>query len=486
MSIARYPAPGLPNSWESLRIVARDAGCLLHLRDRATESRGNRLCALTIKGDSALTVFKIIYATTRRLGFDLRLVPAPAVTVTEEAAEAAPANEQASMEQERAVLALPDELESLADDSEPEADFGGSDDEPAGAAAAAESVAPQAAAEESVAPQAAAAAAAGPTAPSSPSPTPPRVGGRAPPESAAAAAVLPSAAEEAARATVVAKLPRSISAAAREAAGALDPKVKLDVEHVLREGLTTDLPFGDQVRVAFCTCCMRRNWQLRNALPVNLLMAQGWLGRAAFYIVLLDDDVNSPEITGTLEWMRENCGQALAGRRLNVAVGKLDYWHASVGKNAAHVYAIRCLSESWPFDAPDKFLAGGSAPLEQNSSTVVMVNLDADNIMGVRFVQNVVSTFAGHLEDHSYGLYRGRTDGTAGRMAYTVGTFMQLNGYDEELLPSGYQDFDLRDRCVKLGGGEGDDKQRLPRQRALHRERHGQEGGEDRGEGEVL
>ncbi len=107
----------------------------------------------------------------------------------------------------------------------------------------------------------------------------------------------------------------------------------------------------------------------------------------------------------------------------------LRTWHASVAKNTAHRWAV----DIFGLDA-------------------ILVNLDADNIVGAAFAQDVVDHCVRDPWQHVFRHYEGRNPGVAGRMVLHARTFQELNGYDELLFPMGYQDFDLLARFNKLMG----------------------------------
>jgi len=126
---------------------------------------------------------------------------------------------------------------------------------------------------------------------------------------------------------------------------------------------------------------------------------------------------------GTLEFVLKYCRVAIDCGLLRVySSSELPYWHASVAKNTAHL----CATEE-----------------------DVLVNLDADNLVGPHFLQDVVQQFASG--------YRGAVqyeadEGTCGRIACRRNDFLSLRGYDEDCYPMGAQDVDLVQRFRKLPG----------------------------------
>jgi len=98
--------------------------------------------------------------------------------------------------------------------------------------------------------------------------------------------------------------------------------------------------------------------------------------------------------------------------------GNMPFWHASVGKNTAHVVA----------------------------SEEILVNVDCDNFIGPNFALDVVN----RINNGSTVLQYEDGDGTCGRIAYWRDEFLHVGGYDEDCSPMGAQDIDLRNRLSKL------------------------------------
>jgi glycosyltransferase involved in cell wall biosynthesis len=103
---------------------------------------------------------------------------------------------------------------------------------------------------------------------------------------------------------------------------------------------------------------------------------------------------------------------------------RLNSWHASVAKNTAIHY----------------------------STGKIVVTLDCDNFTGIRGGDFVINQF----EKHNYNCVLHQFDQTAqngnfGRIGLTKNKFNQLGGYDQSLLPMGYQDWDLLKRAESTG-----------------------------------
>ncbi|MCP4242714.1 MAG: hypothetical protein GY772_19330, partial [bacterium] len=189
------------------------------------------------------------------------------------------------------------------------------------------------------------------------------------------------------------------------------------------------LPTG--VEVAFCTSCLARGYQLRTALLCNLIIAlpNVLFGNARFYVAVFEDERG--ECADVLADLFEGPAACALRQGLVVGVAKEKYFHASVCKNTAHAMALEGAS---------------SSGLEFEK--LVLVNLDADNLISPKFLQTLASgvTMYGAKTRYLMILWKGSSSGVGGRIAYTAAAFAECGGYDEALLPSGYQDFDLRDR----------------------------------------
>jgi len=161
---------------------------------------------------------------------------------------------------------------------------------------------------------------------------------------------------------------------------------------------------------------MNRLWQLRRALPLNLL--HSWHDRkwTRFHVV----DFGSTD--GTLEFLLTRCRPAIECGLLAVySTDQLPYWHASIAKNTVHA----CASEE------------------------ILVNLDGDNLMGPDFTRDVVRHF---VEGRYTVLQYEEGEGTCGRIACYRRDFCRLRGYDEDCYPMGAQDVDLLMRLRALPG----------------------------------
>jgi hypothetical protein len=181
---------------------------------------------------------------------------------------------------------------------------------------------------------------------------------------------------------------------------------------LLKRGVdTTWMPLS----VGLCITTMNRLWQLRRALPLNLLHCWPHRRWAKIHVV----DFGSSD--GTLDFLLHRCRAAIECGLLRVySADSLPFWHASVAKNTAHMVA----------------------------DEDILVNCDGDNLMGPHFPQDVAARF----QDGATGLqYQGGT-GTCGRIACWRADFDRIRGYDEDCYPMGAQDIDLVYRLEALPG----------------------------------
>ncbi len=78
----------------------------------------------------------------------------------------------------------------------------------------------------------------------------------------------------------------------------------------------------------------------------------------------------------------------------------------------------------------------------------ILVNLDADNILGPQFCEKALSL---HPQQFLHAWSGDWSDGTCGRLAYQRELFEAFGGYDESLGPVGFEDLDLRNRFIAGG-----------------------------------
>jgi len=180
--------------------------------------------------------------------------------------------------------------------------------------------------------------------------------------------------------------------------------------------VTPEAP-ATRMTVGLCVATMNRLWQLRRALPLNLLHC--WPHRAWARIHVVD----CGSTDGTLDFLLKHCRAAIDCGLLAVyQTDQMPFWHASIAKNTAHI----CASED------------------------ILVNLDSDNLIGPDFPVDVARQFA---EGYTVLQYEDG-EGTCGRIACRHEDFHKLRGYDEDCYPMGAQDVDLVLRLKALPGSQ--------------------------------
>ncbi|CAK9027133.1 Uncharacterized protein SCF082_LOCUS17779 [Durusdinium trenchii] len=167
--------------------------------------------------------------------------------------------------------------------------------------------------------------------------------------------------------------------------------------------------------VGLCTATMNRLWQLKRALPLTLMHAFPYRNRCKVYVV----DLGSND--GTLSWLLNHCRYAIEIDLLRVYRAEEAHWHASIGKNTAHMQACED----------------------------IVVNVDGDNLIGAGFLQDVCNRFENGAAVAQYEM----GGGTCGRIALMTEVFWELGGYDEDAEPMGCQDTDMVLRVKQLQRG---------------------------------
>ena len=99
-------------------------------------------------------------------------------------------------------------------------------------------------------------------------------------------------------------------------------------------------------------------------------------------------------------------------------------WNASIAKNISH----RLASES----------------------SIVLMNLDADNLIG-NSIDLIKEKMIGGGTELMQMWSKDTRGGTYGRIAITKKRFHEIGGYDESMYPMGYQDVDIMKRARKSG-----------------------------------
>ncbi len=179
--------------------------------------------------------------------------------------------------------------------------------------------------------------------------------------------------------------------------------------------------------ISFVTTCFRRGWQLEQALPINLIEAAVCPPEVRFFVLVMGHDAEGDRLVA---WLQNHLGAAIADGRLSVARCEAASWHASVAKNTCIKVAI--------MERPD---------IQEHKHFII--NVDGDNVFSSAFVMSVMEE-ARKGEPHYFRVWRGDDGGTTGRNGFYASVFRELSGYDESLLPSGFQEVDLWRRAGKM------------------------------------
>ncbi len=167
------------------------------------------------------------------------------------------------------------------------------------------------------------------------------------------------------------------------------------------------------MKIAFCTTCMNRLYQLKGVFDANVEVIRRDVHVEWVILNFGSDDDLDAFIEPRLAQLPQRFVYAKTVSRSN--------WHASIAKNIAHrVPAADCL-----------------------------FNLDCDNFIGSSY-EDIRRYWAyGFRVFHCWsGVYR---DGTCGRIGIERSLFRDLGGYDESMAPMGFQDRDLIYRASRAG-----------------------------------
>ncbi len=209
------------------------------------------------------------------------------------------------------------------------------------------------------------------------------------------------------------------------------------------------------LRVILCTTVLKRAWQARWALPINIANVWRYRRIVVWHVGIFTDSVGEGD--ALLEWAQESLAPALECGlvRLHRCTG-LAHWDASRAKNTIHKAAVREHLGERPLPPQRLRDAGGGLFLLQSAwfaalHNLVLVNLDGDNILGQRFVPQLLELIHPASSNDvrpDFVRFKGNAAGVTGRLACRASLFVGLNGYDEGMpYPSGYQDIDLCNRA---------------------------------------
>ena len=256
-----------------------------------------------------------------------------------------------------------------------------------------------------------------------------------------------------------------------------------------------------------CTACLGREDALNIAAPVNLLWALQEHPSVCWNVVFFGEDgaiadrfMSQWAAAFYLSILRvgsggqkglEKVGQSWPGPSTVNDRTVLKHWHASIGKNTSHMFAMEQELAMHNIVPPTEYARGGFAPCTGDSSssgsggggsssqmnqedilktmqdaqklkpnTCLLVNLDADNIMGSCFL-STLTTISQQKAVCGWLVHcASKQGGTCGRMACWAEDWCLLRGYDQEegILGSGSQDIDLRNRLKALSKSVNDNQ----------------------------
>ena len=192
-----------------------------------------------------------------------------------------------------------------------------------------------------------------------------------------------------------------------------------DCFHFFRAGNSLLYTRSAGLTLSFCITCKNRFHQISRTLPQNLNDNRD----AKDVIEFVPVDFGSTD--GLQEWVKANfMAEIEAGYLKYYCTEELPFWHASVAKNTAHMYATHQIA----------------------------VNLDCDNLTGkdggLFVIDNMLKYGPGGTIIHQFD---NEWNGTYGRIALSKSNFIRLGGYDESFEPSGFQDTDLLLRAQLKG-----------------------------------
>ena len=173
-------------------------------------------------------------------------------------------------------------------------------------------------------------------------------------------------------------------------------------------------------KLSFCTTHQNRLHQIRHTLPANLEHNRRHADIIEFVLVdfIKDDNVE------LWDFVKKNFAEDLESGYLKYfSTRKLPYFHASIAKNTSH-----------------RLARGG-----------ILVNLDCDNFTGPNGGRVVLNHFAKSRNVFLHQFSDGYLYGNFGRIGYRKKDFMAIGGYDQLMLPMGYQDMDLITRLQAYG-----------------------------------
>ena len=207
----------------------------------------------------------------------------------------------------------------------------------------------------------------------------------------------------------------------------------------------------NELKICLCTTVYCRGENLIKALAINLVTLQFYVGLVTWIVVSFEDNIG--DNAKVLEWIGEyaqwaiECGLLVfrVGTGMKEGLG----WHCSIGKNTSHRVARELEWQQTSSAASSSSTTGmvGCATIPKH---LMLVNLDGDNLPGQLFLQSLLRESASKMGDKTFCLWHHKSGcnqgGTCGRITMWAEKFYEMNGYDEDLLPSGYEDLDVMHR----------------------------------------
>ena len=221
-----------------------------------------------------------------------------------------------------------------------------------------------------------------------------------------------------------------------------DPNFLVKVEDATRSNRADGMEAGSDLKIVMCLTTYCRTSQLKAALPINLACSWGIRDRVIWVLADMNDEDESSTL---LAWLDRSVAASLVLGQLSVVrrAGPWSGWHACYAKNTSHMAGIHI----------------ASTLLESRPPNVILVNCDSDNLPSKKFFTYLLGRHAlmCDVQDLEWPKLPGvsfRHPGatsTTGRICLPALVFLRLGGYDQAMLPMGYQDVDLTIRLAKVG-----------------------------------
>ena len=208
----------------------------------------------------------------------------------------------------------------------------------------------------------------------------------------------------------------------------------------------------DDCHILLCCSTFKRNFQLQEALAMNVSQTWPWRRRVTWCIFDANPDTELWEWAKTCFSFAMQCGHIIWLR----AVSPWSTFHMSVAKNAAHVSGFQASLSDRLITCSEAGLTATEAGL--TAKTFVM-NWDNDNILCLRWLHDCFRASAMMTSDANLksvnpvvGIqWQNSHLGTCGRIGTTWNIFLKMGGYDESMLAMGCQDVCLVKRMGLVG-----------------------------------